>query len=110
MVQIKISFNEEATNLPEFVGLNSNGGEIINNKIKQTIDEISEDPSTDVRAEGVEIDQRTVVKKVLENFNTQEIVLLATNFIANKTAEVIKSKQENPLMQLMKAMLEATED
>lgn len=110
MVQIKISFNEKATNLPEFVGLNSDSVEIINNKVKQTIDEISKDSSTDIRDGGVEIDQRTVVRKVLENFNTQEIVLLATNYIANKTAEIIQSAQENPLMQLMKAMLEDTEN
>ncbi len=109
MVQIKIIFNEDATNLTEFVGLNSGSGDVINNKIGEVIDEIAKDSTTKITEEGVRIDQRTVVRKVMEKFNTQEVLLLASQSIAKLAAHKIKSEQENPLLQLMKAMMESAE-
>ena len=52
----------------------------------------------------MEVDRRDIVRHIVENFETEEILLLASSFISDRVGQAVQ--RSNPLAGLLHAMME----
>jgi len=109
MSKIAISFNEEASNLTGFVGIigtDSDSGKVISDKIQATVESVI--AKGESKPGGMEVDRRDIVRDLVANYETEEILLLASSFISERVGQQIQRQNGggHPLEGLLRAMME----
>lgn len=99
MNKIQITLNESTDNLMSFVGLDKETDNI-REMIKKSVNEVMSSSDTVKREDGIEINQKDTVRAVLNNFSTEQTVLLASKMISKAVVEYAEL-EANPLASLL---------
>lgn len=101
-------FNEEAQNLTGFVGIigdSETSCDVLNGKIKDICVEAYKRANKSFDEEGIEIDQKEICRDLATKCTPEELLLIATQAMSQRTGEVAQAMKANPIGQLA-AMLE----